>query len=47
MKSQNYPGLAMSRSVGDLVASSIGVTCDPGNFFTFFIFICTLRNFGI
>jgi hypothetical protein len=32
MKSQNYPGLAMSRSVGDLVASSIGVTCDPGIF---------------
>lgn len=30
MKNQNYPGLAMSRSVGDLVASSIGVTCDPG-----------------
>jgi hypothetical protein len=33
MKSQNYPGLAMSRSVGDLVASSIGVTCDPGILF--------------
>lgn len=32
MKTQNYPGLAMSRSVGDLVASSIGVTCDPGIF---------------
>jgi len=30
LKNQNYPGLAMSRSIGDLVASSIGVTCDPG-----------------
>jgi serine/threonine protein phosphatase PrpC len=33
MKNQNYPGLAMSRSLGDLVASSIGVTCDPGIFY--------------
>jgi hypothetical protein len=30
LKNKNYPGLAMSRSIGDLVAASIGVTCDPG-----------------
>lgn len=30
LKTQNYPGLAMSRSIGDLVAASIGVTCEPG-----------------
>ena len=42
MKNQHYPGLAMSRSVGDLVASSIGVTCDPGKKIIFI-----KRNFGI
>jgi hypothetical protein len=31
LKTQNYPGLAMSRSIGDLIAGSIGVTCEPGN----------------
>ena len=30
LKTQNYPGLAMSRSIGDLVAASVGVTCEPG-----------------
>ncbi len=29
LKSQNYPGLAMSRSIGDLVAGSVGVICEP------------------
>lgn len=29
VKSQNYPGLAMSRSIGDFVASSIGVIPEP------------------
>ena len=29
-KNDNYPGLAMSRSIGDLVASSLGVIYDPG-----------------
>ncbi len=33
LKTQNYPGLAMSRSIGDLVAGSIGVTCEPGKFY--------------
>ena len=28
-KNQNFPGLALSRSLGDLVASSIGVICEP------------------
>jgi hypothetical protein len=36
LKTQNYPGLAMSRSIGDLMAGSIGVTCEPGNFFKYF-----------
>ena len=28
-KNQNFPGLALSRSLGDLIASSIGVICEP------------------
>jgi len=31
-KGETYPGLAMSRSVGDLIASKIGVICIPGKF---------------
>ena len=29
LKTENIPGLAMSRSVGDLVAASVGVIPDP------------------
>lgn len=29
VKNEGFPGLAMSRSVGDLVATAIGVTADP------------------
>jgi serine/threonine protein phosphatase PrpC len=29
LKNKTYPGLAMSRSVGDFLASSVGVTCEP------------------
>ena len=29
VKNQDYPGLAMSRSIGDFVAESIGVICEP------------------
>ena len=29
MKDKNYPGLAMSRSIGDRVAHVVGVTCIP------------------
>jgi len=32
-KNEGYPGLAMSRSIGDLVATSVGVICEPGIFF--------------
>lgn len=28
-KGQDYPGLAMSRSVGDKLAQNVGVSCDP------------------
>lgn len=31
LKNENYPGLAMSRSIGDMIAASVGVICDPGN----------------
>lgn len=31
LRTENVPGLAMSRSIGDLVASSVGVSCEPGN----------------
>ena len=30
LKNHMYPGLAMSRSIGDFVAESVGVICDPG-----------------
>lgn len=30
LQNQDIPGLAMSRSIGDVVASSVGVTCRPG-----------------
>ena len=29
LRHENIPGLAMSRSIGDLVASSVGVSCEP------------------
>lgn len=29
LKNQNIPGLAMSRSLGDVVAHSVGVECTP------------------
>lgn len=29
VKHDEYPGLAMSRSIGDLVAHSVGVTAEP------------------
>ena len=32
VKSGDYPGLAMSRSIGDLVAKSVGCTCAPVKF---------------
>jgi len=38
LKTQNYPGLAMSRSIGDLVAGSVGVICEPE------IFECELTD---
>lgn len=32
VKNESFPGLAMSRSIGDHIASSVGVTCEPGKF---------------
>ena len=32
-KNEAYPGLAMSRCLGDFVASKIGVIAEPGIFF--------------
>lgn len=29
LRNENIPGLAMSRSIGDLVAASVGVSCEP------------------
>jgi len=31
LKEEDYPGLAMTRSIGDLVAESVGVTWKPGS----------------
>jgi len=39
LKKENYPGLAMSRSIGDLCATSVGVMPTPG-----MIFLYKLRN---
>ena len=41
LKDEQVPGLAMSRSFGDLVASSVGVICEPGRGFLF-----NGRNYG-
>ena len=30
LKTENVPGLAMSRSIGDFVAASVGVSPEPG-----------------
>ena len=30
LKGKEIPGLAMTRSIGDIIASKIGVTCEPG-----------------
>lgn len=30
LKTENFPGLAMSRSIGDFVASTVGVISEPG-----------------
>ena len=30
LRNETYPGLAMSRSIGDLVAGTVGVICEPG-----------------
>lgn len=32
LKNENMPGLAMSRSMGDKVAASVGVSHEPGNY---------------
>lgn len=37
LKNENIPGLAMSRSIGDNVATSVGVTWEP-EIFEFTIF---------
>ena len=33
LKNENYPGLAMSRSIGDFCAHSVGGISEPGNYF--------------
>ncbi len=42
LKSEEIPGLAMSRSFGDQVAASVGILAEPGN-----ILIYLLRNYGM
>jgi serine/threonine protein phosphatase PrpC len=39
LKNENFPGLAMSRSVGDFVAESVGVICEPGKYIFNILFI--------
>jgi serine/threonine protein phosphatase PrpC len=45
LKTEDIPGLAMTRSFGDEVASRVGVICEPGKNLNFFYFI-RYRNFG-
>jgi serine/threonine protein phosphatase PrpC len=35
LKGENIPGLAMTRAVGDLVATTVGVSWEPGRLFFF------------
>jgi hypothetical protein len=35
MKGKDYPGLAISRSVGDQIAHNVGVSAEPGKPFNF------------
>lgn len=44
LKYETYPGLAMSRSIGDLVASSVGVICEPGIILKYLTQIKYYRN---
>ena len=32
VKGKDLPGLAMSRAIGDDMAMTVGVTCEPGKF---------------
>jgi hypothetical protein len=36
MKKEAYPGLAMSRSIGDLIGSKLGVISEPGKLILMF-----------
>lgn len=38
MKFEDTPGLAMSRSLGDGLAHSVGVSSEPGKFLSFNLF---------
>lgn len=38
LKFEEYPGLAMSRSIGDMVAHSVGVSSEPGKIIYFSYF---------
>jgi hypothetical protein len=41
LKEQDIPGLAMTRSFGDEVASRVGVNGEPGKYFKFNLtFVC-------
>ena len=39
LKNESIPGLAMTRAVGDLVASTVGVSWEPGMAFFLFFFL--------
>ncbi len=32
LKGEEKPGLAMTRAIGDQMAATVGVSCDPGKF---------------
>ncbi len=41
---EDVPGLAMSRSIGDFVAQSVGVIAEPGNSISIIITIFSYRD---
>jgi hypothetical protein len=45
LKDENIPGLAMSRSMGDLIAHEVGVIAEPGYLLKYIIFLFSLAKF--
>ena len=40
IKGKDQPGLSMARAIGDKIAASVGVSCEPGKLSIYIVFIC-------